>query len=319
VAGQEASGKSGSIEIIIPVYNRAHLVRRAIDSVLDQTGPRADVIVVDDGSTDATPAALAAYEGRRGVRIVRHPTNRGVAAAKNTGLDNVSPGAGLVGILDSDDVLLPGAIAALTAPFEAAGGAGWSQVFGWCRDASTGAATGSMVHRTGPITYEDALAGRFTGEFWQLARRDLIGDRRFEPRARGGESALWWRLLREQPAWLIPDVVREYDTAGADRVSRLDYSPTGAAGTMWVYRTGLEAFGTDLRRTHPRRFAEQASELAKWAALAGQGSVARAAARAGWRARPTRRGALALLMSYTPPAMLRLAADAWSRRPDRAR
>jgi glycosyltransferase involved in cell wall biosynthesis len=297
-----------TIAIIVPVYNRAGLVTRAIDSVLSQAGERAQVIVIDDGSTDATPEVLARYEADPLVDLVRHRSNRGVAAAKNTGLDHVPRGTALVGILDSDDVLLPGALAALAAVAAGPDGERWSQVFGWCRDAETADLTGSMVHREGPITYDDALAGRFFGEFWQLARMDLIGERRFEPRARGGESAVWWPLLRERPAWLIPDVVRAYDRSGDDRVSRLDYRRPAAEGTMWVYRAGLRAYGADLRRDHPGHYATQATELSKWAALAGQGKIARAAARAAWRARPSRQTTLALAMALTPPAVLRFAA-----------
>jgi glycosyltransferase involved in cell wall biosynthesis len=307
-----------SIAIVIPVYNRADQVSLAIESVMSQVDVSAHIIVVDDGSTDHTARVLAGYEARDTVRLIRHPRNLGASAAKNTGLDAVPPDTDLVGILDSDDVLLPGALAALAAAFDVPAGADWSQVFGWCRDAASGAATGAMVRREGPITYDDALAGRFAGEFWQLARMDLIGDRRFEPRARGGESVLWWRLLRDRPAWLIPETVRAYDTSGSDRISLLDYSPRGAGGTMWVYLAALRAFGADLRRGHPQRYAEQAAELAKWAALAGRHRVATAAARSGWRAHPSRRGALAIVMSLTPAPLLRLAARSWSMRPRRS-
>jgi glycosyltransferase involved in cell wall biosynthesis len=297
-----------SVAIVIPTYNRAGLVTRAIDSALCQQGVALQVVVVDDGSTDATPRTLERYLGDDRVRVIRHPANRGVTAAKNTGLDNVLPETELVGILDSDDVLLDGALAALAAAFEARSG-GCSQVFGWCRDSRTGAPTGRMVLREGPVTFEDGLSGRFSGEFWQLARCDMLGGLRFEERARGGEASVWWRLLRERPGWLVPEVVREYDRSGRDRVSLVDYSPAGAAGSMWAYRAGMRAFGADMRRHYPPRYAELAAELAKWAALAGDGCIARAAARSGLRAAPTGRGAVALAMSLVPSRMLRAVAE----------
>lgn len=308
---------SRSIAIVIPVFNRAALVPRAIDSVLSQVGASASIIIVDDGSTDQTPRVLEGYRGHQTVRVIRLPSNQGAAAAKNAGLDAVLPGTDLVGILDSDDRLLPGALATLAAAFDQPAGADWSQVFGWCRDASSGAATGAMVRREGPITYDDAIGGRFSGEFWQLARVDLIGRQRFEPRARGGEAELWWVLLRERPAWLIPETVREYDTSGTDRISLPDHSQRGATGTMWAYLTGLRKFGADMRRDYPARYAEKAAELAKWAALAGQRRVATAAARSGWRAHPSRWGALAIVMSLTPRPLLQLAAQFSSMRPRR--
>jgi glycosyltransferase involved in cell wall biosynthesis len=302
-----------SIAIIVPVYNRPDQVARAIESVRPQLADRAVVVLVDDGSTDETSRVLERYASDPAIRLLRHPRNRGVAAAKNSGLDAVPPGTELVGILDSDDTLLPGALDALAAVFEAVDGGRFSQAFGWCRDLRTGRETGTMIHREGPVTFDDALSGRFSGEFWQLARMDLIGTRRFEERARGGESAVWWPLLREAPAWLIPATVRVYDTGGSDRVSRLRYDPAGARGTMWVYQAGLDAYGAELRQRHPARYSEQAGEVAKWAALAGEGRAARIAARAAWRARPSRRGGLNLLLSLLPGPAVRAIARGWAR------
>jgi glycosyltransferase involved in cell wall biosynthesis len=75
-----------AVTIIVTTYDRARLVPRAIDSVLRQTYPNVDLVVVDDGSRDDTSEVLAQYDDDPRVRIVRHDRNRGVTAAKNTGL-----------------------------------------------------------------------------------------------------------------------------------------------------------------------------------------------------------------------------------------
>ncbi len=90
-------------------------------------------MVVDDGSTDGTPGVLARYEGDARVRIVRRAQNRGVTAAKNTGLASLDERAATFCFLDSDDTLLPDAIESLVAGFDAPGGP-YSQVLGWGRD-----------------------------------------------------------------------------------------------------------------------------------------------------------------------------------------
>jgi glycosyl transferase family 2 len=93
--------------VVIPTYNRAALLSEALDSVFAQDIPSLEAVVVDDGSTDGTAGVAAAYGGR--VRYLRQ-ANRGPAAARNAG---VALAAGeLIAFLDSDDLWLPGKLAA---------------------------------------------------------------------------------------------------------------------------------------------------------------------------------------------------------------
>ena len=87
-----------SIAAIIPTYNRALPLRRAIESVLGQSRRPDEIIVVDDGSTDATDAVVAAYGDA--LTVIRKP-NGGVSAARNTGVH--ASDAEFVAFLDSDD------------------------------------------------------------------------------------------------------------------------------------------------------------------------------------------------------------------------
>src|SRR5215203_3620455 len=199
------------VTIIIPTYNRARQVTQAIDSALGQTYPYLDVVVVDDGSTDETLDVLRGYDAEPRLHIVRLPRNMGVTAAKNAGMANVPAETIYLGILDSDDTLLPSAVDTLVRVFDADEGR-YSQVYGWCVERTTGELMGRMPYREGPVRYEDALSGRFSGEFWQLASCRLLNGKRFDERAAGGESAVWWPLLKQREGWLIGDVVRQYDT-----------------------------------------------------------------------------------------------------------
>jgi glycosyltransferase involved in cell wall biosynthesis len=92
------------VSVIIPAYNRATVLRRAIDSVLRQSFGDFEIIVVDDGSTDGTAAEAAQCTDPR-LSALRHDTNRGAAAARNTGI-RAAAGA-LIAFLDSDDEWLP--------------------------------------------------------------------------------------------------------------------------------------------------------------------------------------------------------------------
>ncbi len=90
------------ITVVIPTFNRAPLVGRAIDSVLRQSYDNWELLVVDDGSTDHTQSVVANYYPR--VRYLHQP-NRGVGAARNNGISQAR--GELIAMLDSDDEFLP--------------------------------------------------------------------------------------------------------------------------------------------------------------------------------------------------------------------
>ncbi|RJR52632.1 MAG: glycosyltransferase family 2 protein [Desulfobacteraceae bacterium] len=88
-----------AVSVIIPAFNRAAKVARAVASVLDQTFQDYELIVVEDGSEDGTRYVLEQFGSR--IRLLFHEKNRGVSAARNTGiLASRSP---LIAFLDSDD------------------------------------------------------------------------------------------------------------------------------------------------------------------------------------------------------------------------
>ena len=92
-----------TVSVIIPTFNRARKVVRAVTSVLSQTYADLEVLVVDDASTDDTASALAPFSGR--IATFAHASNRGVSAARNTGIRKSS--GPLIAFLDSDDYWLP--------------------------------------------------------------------------------------------------------------------------------------------------------------------------------------------------------------------
>jgi len=86
------------VSVIIPTFNRANVVKRAINSVLDQTFKDFECIVVDDGSTDETDFVLSEFSNK--IKLVK-TENRGVAAARNSGAKAAE--GNFIAFLDSDD------------------------------------------------------------------------------------------------------------------------------------------------------------------------------------------------------------------------
>ena len=96
------AGEPGLVSVVIPTYNRAHLIGETIESVLAQTYQPVEIIVVDDGSRDNTREVVERYGAA--VRYI-HQSNAGVSAARNAGF--VAARGEFVALLDSDDLWLP--------------------------------------------------------------------------------------------------------------------------------------------------------------------------------------------------------------------
>ena len=105
------------ISVVMPAYQAERSIGAAVSSVLQQTYRDLELIVVDDGSTDATGAIAAAHPAP--VKVVRQE-NRGVAAARNRGI--AEAGGELVAFCDADDVLFERHIDALVAIWDESGG-----------------------------------------------------------------------------------------------------------------------------------------------------------------------------------------------------
>ncbi|MFC6722080.1 glycosyltransferase family 2 protein [Halobacteriaceae archaeon SHR40] len=88
------------ISVVIPTYNRADSIEQAIDSALGQSLSDIEVIVVDDGSTDATAETVSRINDQR-LTFIQHKKNKGGSAARNTGIDHAS--GKYIAFLDSDD------------------------------------------------------------------------------------------------------------------------------------------------------------------------------------------------------------------------
>lgn len=92
-----------TISVVIPVFNRAHLIERTLDSVFAQSFRNFEIVVVDDGSVDGLRDAVARRNDDRIIYV--RQLNRGASAARNRGIDEAR--GDYIAFLDSDDCYLP--------------------------------------------------------------------------------------------------------------------------------------------------------------------------------------------------------------------
>lgn len=95
--------------IIIPTYNRAHLIAKTVDSVLAQTFKDYEIVVIDDKSTDNTEEVLQPYINNQSVRYFKNEQNSERAISRNRGIDEAK--GKYISLLDSDDILFPDCLA----------------------------------------------------------------------------------------------------------------------------------------------------------------------------------------------------------------
>jgi glycosyltransferase involved in cell wall biosynthesis len=197
-----------SVSIVLPAYNAAKFITHTVDSVQRQTGVDWELVAVDDGSSDETPAILAEY-ARHDSRIQFYrTTNGGESAARNFGFARCTPKHEMIIFLDHDDVWLPGALSTLTG--ELASNSIAAGAYGLA----------SMIDAQGQPTMPGFL------EAWGRNRKKLVG-RRLAPCAATdathlsglvchlsiatmGLCVLWRHLLPNDP---FPVAMR---TGGAD-------------------------------------------------------------------------------------------------------
>ena len=187
------------VSVIIPTYNRAALLREAVDSVLAQSYAPLELIVVDDGSTDATAASLRSV---RGLRLVRQDHTGMPGQARNAGAC-VARGKYLA-FLDSDDLWLPHKLAVQVAAAQAAGDAVNHTRERWLRAGRIVSQRGQRHRRSGDL-FADSLRKCIIGPSTVLLRREVFeraGGFR-EDLQIAEDYELWLRLTARHPVGYV--------------------------------------------------------------------------------------------------------------------
>lgn len=216
--GIERAFEPVTVSTVVPALNAEGFIARAIESALNQGIAGTEVIVVDDGSTDATCRIVEAYR-HRGVRLVRHGQRSGAAAARNTGI--AAARGEYVAFLDADDEWLPGKLQRQLAVLRADA----KMSFVSCRANlldEDGRDTGDIYRGAAPA--EGVHAWRTLLAYPCVATPSVLA-RRAALLVAGGFNR-WMRVAEDQDMWIrlallgpvghVPEsLVRVYSTPGS--------------------------------------------------------------------------------------------------------
>lgn len=346
------------VSVVVPTFNRAHCLSRAVDSALDQTYPDLEVIVVDDGSTDNTPDLMGdRYGGAGPVRYVYQP-NRGVAAARNTGLQ-ASRGQ-FIAFLDSDDIWHPWKLELQVECMRRLPEVGmlWTDMEALAPDGSIVArrylSTMYANYRRFPVhtlfknrydlppicswePADPAAAQLYAGDIFSpmvagnlvhtstvLLRRERL-DRvgKFDPAFRVGEDYdFHLRTCREGPVGFIDLPTIGYQTGMSDQIVRQSHSMARAFLTTLTETLARDGERIDLsRETITEVLAEANAWIAESLVAAGEPAQAAPYFKQSLRYRPWQpRAAVQLALCHLPPAVAEAVRWAYrnSRRPAEA-
>jgi glycosyltransferase involved in cell wall biosynthesis len=289
-----------NVSVIIPAFNSARFMCEAVDSVLRQTRPAEEIIIVDDGSTDDTRVVAAALP----VKYI-YQKNAGPSAARNTGLRHAT--GELLAFLDADDLWLPHKLAAQLSAFENFPDAGFSfstvwhlyagmnpkisydpyyppQLVGWLRrkPIKDGGVYGSV--------YDLLLRKNCVATSSMVVRREIVecaGE--FDTALWCGEDYDYWiRLARLAPAVFIEQPVSRY------RI--VDEGLSGAWNARYerFFQTAVQVVGAHMREypslTVRRAMGASLADYAFYCLVEGRTSQARQLSGRSLKMYPTRKG-----------------------------
>jgi glycosyltransferase involved in cell wall biosynthesis len=226
--------------VILPVHNRAEVLPRAIQSVIDQELRDFELIVIDDGSTDDSAKVAESFEDDR-IRLIRLDRNRGGNAARNEGIRAAK--APLIAFLDSDDRYLPNKLAWIAAEFDRRPKLDLL-VDSFVKVQPPGSRKAEVVRRN-PLTGEDREQFRtalFTRQLWKATpsitvRRDIAL-----------EAGLFDETLRRLQDFDFLIRVSDFaNCASTDQVLWVKYWDAGAISAQ----DNMIAANVELVRRHP--------------------------------------------------------------------
>ncbi len=208
------------VSIVIPTYNRAQLLERAVKSVLDQTYANIEILIVDDFSSDRTEKVGKKLEKRhKQVRYIRQAINQGAPAARNRGIREAR--GEYIGLLDDDDEYLTDKVKLQVEKFQSNPRLGL--IYGGfkvIRETSDKEPVDKLPKHRGNIK-KALLTNCVIGSPTVLVRKEAfkkVGD--FDTKLKSCQDwDMWYRISKQYPIDYVNEVVARYYLHDSDQIT----------------------------------------------------------------------------------------------------
>jgi len=244
--------KKPKISLLIWTYNRAHLVERAIQSVLKQTYQDFELVLVNNGSQDNTRQVLEKYQGHEKIRIFHLEKNRGDLGGMNFSLDQIG-GEWFATLGDDDEILENTFELLMKLPTEI--DPEINAVTCNSINTSTGKFSGFGLDRDQYLPVE-VIVGKVRGEFFGITKTELLGNKRIREDLPGEENVFWHQIDAIAKRYYIHKGLKIWHTDhGGTESARIGAADIGLKTN--IYRLLLEEqfYWNLLRKYNIRQYA----------------------------------------------------------------
>lgn len=258
--------------VVLPAYNASAHISKALASIVSGFEPQPslelEIIVIDDGSEDAEALQRVCAEFPT-VRIVQHSRNRGMCAARNSGI--AASSGDFVTLLDADDEFVPDWFAGLRAIL-----AEWPDRANVCYTPclnDSGERTCMRPDYRGWLTAEDMVKEHLSGEYNPIFRGDYIRLRGYEDLGTRKSCGLltYLKMAREAPFWISDKPQRLYHDAVEQSVTHGWTRPEKAAETYRCFASVLAVHGDFIRSVSPEKYQAMCHKILIYQMLSRQG------------------------------------------------
>lgn len=243
--------KVPKISMLILTYNRAHIVERAIESVLKQSYKDYELVIVNNGSIDNTKEILSKYESHKKIRIFHLEKNRQCPGGHNYGFDQMQ--GEWFGAIGDDDTLMEDAFETMMRVLDEVDPS-ITGITSNALNSSTRAFAGYGLNEDQYLPLEK-IVRQTSGEFFALNKLELLGDLRFNEKLLGEENALWYQLDAKAKRYYIHKALKVWYTDSEDsETTRYQTFDLQARATLFTELLKEKAYWNILKEYDSHRF-----------------------------------------------------------------